>query len=122
MSLAHDLQVSAWQAECQHDLDALLEHFHEQAVFHPAGGAPQIGHAAIRAMTEEFYRSYPELEIDIVREWGDGEASAAFEFRARLRGVDRERSTLDGICLVEIDDGRFTSVRYYEDAPVPATP
>ncbi len=121
MSRAFDLQSAAWDAECRHDLAALLEYFHPDAVFHPAGGAPQQGHAAIRAMTEDFYRSYPELEIEIAGEWGDGETSAVFEFRAHLTDADGGRSTLDGVCLVNIEGERFTSVRYYEDAPVAAT-
>jgi ketosteroid isomerase-like protein len=119
MTLARDLQESAWDAECRRDLDALLGHFHPDATFHPAGGPAQKGHAAIRAMTEEFYRAYPELEIDILGEWGRGESSAVFEFRARLVDTAGARSTLEGVCLVEIEDGAFTAVRYYEDAPVP---
>jgi len=121
MSLARDLQASAWDAECRRDVDAVLAHFHPDATFHPAGAPAQQGHAAIRDMTEDFYRSYPELEIDIVDEWGHGDSSAVFEFRAHLRDNEGNRSTLDGVCLVEIGDGTFTSVRYYEDAPVPVT-
>lgn len=120
MSRVRDLQVAAWEAECRHDLESLLAYFHPDAVFHPAGGLPQQGHAAIRAMTEEFYRSYPSLGIDVLDEWGDGETAAAFEFRAHLTAVDGARSTLDGICLVRIEGDQFVSVRYYEDAPVPA--
>ena len=121
MSLARDLQASAWDAECRRDLDALLSHFHPDAVFHPAGAPAQQGHAAIRTMTEDFYGSYPELAIDILDEWGDGESSAIFEFQAHLTDLEGGKSTLDGVCLVEIEDGAFTSVRYYEDAPVPVT-
>lgn len=118
MTTVHALQASAWDAECRHDLDTLLGHFAPEAVFHPAGGAPQTGHAAIRAMTEEFYAAYPDLSIEVRREWTD-ETSGAFEFRAHLVDTQGARSTLDGICLVEVAEGRFTSVRYYEDAPVP---
>lgn len=120
MSKARDLQVSAWNAECRRDLETLLGHFHPDAVFHPAGGAPQRGHTAIRSMTEEFYRSYPELDIDILGEWSRGDSAAVFEFRAHLTDATGSRSTLDGVCLVEIADGVFTSVRYYEDAPIAA--
>jgi ketosteroid isomerase-like protein len=121
MSLARDLQASVWDAECQRDVEAVLSHFHPDATFHPAGAPARRGHAAIRDMTEDFYRSYPELEIDILGEWSRGDSLAVFEFRARLLDNDGNRSTLDGVCLVEIKDGAFTSVRYYEDAPVPVT-
>ncbi|MGL4256330.1 MAG: nuclear transport factor 2 family protein [Microbacterium sp.] len=119
MTSTRELQESAWDAECRRDLDALLEYFHPDAVFHPAGGAPQQGHAAIRAMTEDFYRSFPGLEIDILNQWDRGESAAIFEFRAHLTDTEGGRSTLDGVCAVEIAEGVFTAVRYYEDAPVP---
>lgn len=118
MTRARDLQIAAWDAECRHDLVALLGFFQPDAVFHPAGGPPQQGHAAIQAMTEDFYGSYPELQIEVLGEWGDGEASAVFEFRAHLTAADGEHSILDGVCVVHIDGDRFASVRYYEDAPV----
>lgn len=121
MSLARDLQASAWDAECRRDVDAVLAHFHPDATFHPAGAPPRQGHAAIRELTEDFYRSFPELEIDILNEWDRGDSSAVFEFRARLKDTEGNCSILDGVCLVEIEDGTFTSVRYYEDAPVLVT-
>lgn len=120
MSSVRALQESAWDAECRHDLDALLDHFHPDATFHPYGGAPQRGHAAIRSMTEDFYRSFPELAIDLLSERGNGESSAAFEFRAKLTDTEGKRFDLDGVILVEVEDGKFTFVRYYEEAPVPA--
>lgn len=119
MSLARDLQASAWDAECRHDIDTLLRHFLPDATFHASGQPPKRGHDAIREMTEDFYRSFPELEVEILDEWGDGETSAVFEFRAHLKDPDGERFTLQGVILVEIEDGKFSAVRYYEDAPVP---
>jgi ketosteroid isomerase-like protein len=119
MSSARDLQASAWDAECRRDLDALLDHFQPDAVFHPYGGAPQRGHAAIRKMTEDFYEAFPVLDIDILGEWGNGDSAAAFEFRAKLTDSEGKRFDLDGVILVEIEDGKFTFVRYYEEAPVP---
>ena len=119
MSLARELQTSAWKAECERDIDTLLTHFHPEATFQPAGAAIQKGHAAIRQLTEDFYSAYPELEVELLTEWGD-DSSAVFEFRAHLKDNDGNRSTLDGVCLVEIRDGLFTAVRYYEDAPTAA--
>ena len=121
MTLAHDLQAAAWDAECRRDVDAVLRHFHSEATFRPAGAPARRGHAAIRELTETFYRAYADLQIDILNEWNRGDSSAVFEFRARLVDNDGNHSTLDGVCLVDIEDGAFTAVRYYEDAPVPAT-
>jgi ketosteroid isomerase-like protein len=119
MSLARDLQASAWDAECRHDIDALLSHFHPDATFHASGQEPRTGHAAIRALTEDFYRSFPELQVEILNEWGDGETSAVIEFRAVLRDPEGVPFALQGVNLVEIRDGKFVSVRSYEEAPAP---
>lgn len=120
MSSVRALQESAWDAECRRDLDALLDHFQPDAMFYAYGQPPQQGHAAIRKLTEDFYASFPELEIDVLGGWTDGDSSGAFEFLARLKDADGQRFTLKGVILVEVEDGKFTSVRYYEEAPVPA--
>ena len=120
MSAARALQESAWDAECRHDLEGLLDHFQPDATFYAYGQPPQRGHDAIRRLTEDFYRSFPELAIDVLGEWTNGESSAAFEFRAHLKDPDGQRFTLQGVILVDIEDGKFRTVRYYEEAPVSA--
>ena len=117
MSLARDLQASAWDAECRHDLDGLLDHFQPDATFHASGRPAIQGHAAIRRLTEDFYRSYPELEVEILGEWGDGLTSAVIEFRAHLTDPEGKRFALQGVNVVRIEDGRFTTVRSYEESP-----
>jgi ketosteroid isomerase-like protein len=121
MSFARDLQASAWDAECRHDLDGLLSHLLPDATFHASGQRATQGHDAIRALTEDFYRSFPELEVDILGEWGDGETSAVIEFRAHLKDPDGHRFALQGVNVVEIEDGKFKTVRSYEEAPAPVT-
>ncbi len=119
MSAITELQASAWEAERQHDLDGLLEHFHPDATFHQSDGDKFSGHDAIRAMTEDFYREFPDFQIEILREFGDGERSAAIEFRVTLTDPDGEVSVMQGVQLVEVEDGKFKSVRGYEEQPVP---
>jgi len=121
MSFARDLQASAWDAECRHDLDGLLSHFLPDATFHASGQAAVKGHAAIRTLTEDFYRSFPELEVEILAEYGDGQTSAVIEFRARLKDPDGNRFALQGVNLVEILKGKFKTVRSYEESPVAVT-
>lgn len=121
MSFARDLQASVWDAECRHDLEGLLSHFHPDATFHASGQPAKRGHDAIRELTEDFYRSFPELEIDILGEWGNGETSAVIEFRAHLRDPDGARFAVQGVNVVEIEDGKFKTVRSYEEAPTPVT-
>lgn len=119
MSFARDLQASVWDAECRHDIDGLLSHFHPDATFHAGGKSLMEGHAGIREMTEDFWRDFPELEVDILRDWGNGETSAVIEFRARMTDPNGNRFALQGVNIVEIEDGKFKTVRSYEEAPAP---
>jgi ketosteroid isomerase-like protein len=121
MSTISQLQASAWDAECRHELDALLDHFHPDATFHQSDGDTYRGHPEIRAMTEQFYREFPVCQVEILREYGDGETSAALEFRATLTDPEGNVSVLQGVQLVEVEDGKFRSVRGYEEKPVPVT-
>jgi uncharacterized protein (TIGR02246 family) len=121
MSAISELQASAWEAECRHDLDGLLDHFHPDATFHQSDGDTYSGHDAIRAMTEQFYSEFPDCKVEILAEYGNGESSAAIEFRATLTDADGDVSVLQGVQLVEVEDGRFKSVRGYEEKPVPVT-
>lgn len=120
MSFISELQASAWAAECGHDLDALLDHFAPDATFHQSNGKVYQGHTAIRTMTEKFLRQYPDCKVEILREYGNGQTSAAIEFRATMTDVNGLVSVLQGVQLVEVQDGKFTSVRGYEEQPVPA--
>jgi ketosteroid isomerase-like protein len=121
MSFARDLQAAVWDAECRHDLDGLLSHFHHDATFHASGKPVMRGHDGIRAMTEDFFRDFPELEVDILGEWGNGETSAVIEFRARMKDPDGNRFALQGVNVIEIENGKFKTVRSYEEAPAPVS-
>jgi ketosteroid isomerase-like protein len=119
MSIVSELQASAWDAECRHDFDALLDHFLPDATFHASGSHEKRGHAEIRALTEDFCREYPGCKVEILREYGNGETSAAIEFRATLTDTQGKVSVLHGVQLVEVEDGKFKSIRGYEEQPVP---
>lgn len=121
MTFARDLQASVWDAECRHDMDALLSYFHSDATFHASGKPVMKGHDGIREMTADFFRAFPELEVDILNEWGDGETSAVIEFRARMKDPEGNRFALQGVNVVQIKDGKFKTVRSYEEAPAPVT-
>ena len=118
MSKIRDLQDAAWEAECGHDLDGLMAYFTDDATFHQSNGEMYRGQDEIRAMTEQFYAEYPGCETEILREFGDGETSAALEFRATLTDPDGKVSVLYGVQLIEVEDDKFKSVRGYEENPV----
>jgi len=122
MSAIRDLQASAWEAECRHDLDGLLDHFLPEATFHQSNSHKvSRGHDAIRELTENFLREYPECKVDILSEYGDGEQRAAIEFRATITDTEGVVSVLQGVQLIEVEDGKFKSIRGYEEAPVPVS-
>ena len=60
---------------------------------------------------------YPGLTVDIVREFPLGTRSA-LEFDAWLTDRAGTRFRIRGVNVVEVRDGRFVSVRSYEDPPM----
>jgi ketosteroid isomerase-like protein len=112
-----EVSESYWDAECRRDIDAVLEHYHPDGVYEDAGGRHE-GLEAIRRAYEASARAYPGLEVTIV---GDVTAGprGALEFVATLVDAAGVRSVIRGVNLVEVHDGRFRSVRSYEDPPRP---
>jgi ketosteroid isomerase-like protein len=113
-----DVSRSYWAAECRRDLDAVMEHYHDDAAYEEASGA-RLGHDDIRAGYAEHMRLYPSLEVEIVQEFPRGEWSA-IEFDAVVTDPAGVRSRIRGVNVVHVRDGRFLAVRSYEDPPVPA--
>ena len=92
MRTPREVSESYWAAECRRDVDAVMAHYHADATYQDAGGLLR-GHAEIRQFYEASARDYPGLEVTILREFpGSADASA-------------------------VRDGKFTSVRCYEDPP-----
>lgn len=118
MSAVRQLQESAWAAECRHDLDALMEHFTPDATFHATGSYAKRGHDKIRELTEDFLREFPQVEVEVLSDYGNGETSAAIEFRATVVNTAGETFVIQGVQLVEVENGKFKSVRGYEEQPV----
>ncbi len=108
---------SYWAAECRRDVDAILEHYHPNATYEDAGGL-RSGHEEIRRMYAEHARLFPTLEVEIRREVPSGNRSA-IEFDARLVDGAGARFRIRGVNVVEVRDGRFASVRSYEDPLAP---
>lgn len=106
---------SYWAAECRRDIDAVIDHYHADATYEDPSGQ-YSGHKAIRAAYEKSAREYPGLEVEIVREFPLGNRSA-LEFEAFLIDPAGRRHLVRGVNLVHVSDGRFVSVRSYEDVP-----
>lgn len=105
---------SYWDAETKRDLDAVMEHYHEDAVLW-AGPASFSGHAEIRSFYEQSAAEYPGIErVTITRDITNGN-EAAVEWESVMIDPAGERHPLRGTNLVVIEDGRFREVHSYYD-------
>ena len=125
MRTPRDVSESYWAAECRRDIDAVMAHYHPDATYQDAGGLLR-GHAEIRGFYEGSARDYPGLEVTITREFpgsptAAGDASA-LEVYAVLTDHAGQRFQIHGLNVMTVRDGKFTSVRCYEDPLMPETP
>lgn len=112
-----ELSESYWAAECRRDIDAVMEHYHEDGTYEGPDGLRR-GRGEIRPGYEEHMRLYPGLEVEIVREFPAGDWSA-LEFDAVFIDHAGQRFGVKGVNVVHVRDGKFVSVRSYEDSPSP---
>jgi ketosteroid isomerase-like protein len=110
-----DVSESYWAAECRRDVDAVLTHYHDDAVYEDGSGRYE-GLAAIRRFYEGSASAYPGLELTIVSEIAAGD-TGALGFEAILTDTDGHRWLIRGVNLVTVRDGHFVAVRSYEDPP-----
>ena len=116
MRTPREVSESYWAAECRRDIDAVMAHYHDDASYEDAGSL-RPGATEVRAAYELSARDYPGLEVTIVREFTAGEDASALEFDAVLIDHDEQRFRVRGVNVVEVRDGKFVSVRSYEDQP-----
>ena len=120
MKTPREIAESYWNAECARDLDAVLQHYHPEAVVYPPSGPPFRGRDEIASFYVEEMRDYPGLEVDIVHEVANGD-EAALEWEAVLTNHEGVRHPFRGVNVVRTDGAMFTSVRAYFD-PASITP
>jgi ketosteroid isomerase-like protein len=112
-----EVSQSYWEAECRRDIDAVMAHYHLDGTYEGPDGFRR-GHAEIRAGYDEHVHLYPGLEVEIVQEFPRGDWSA-IEFDAAFVDHAGKRYRVRGVNVVHVRDGKFVSVRSYEDAPAP---
>jgi ketosteroid isomerase-like protein len=105
---------SYWRAECARDIEAVMEHYHEDAEFRP-GSQVLRGHAEIRSFYEDSVARFPRLENHIAHHIEVGD-EGVFEWEAVLTDVGGTRLELNGVNVVRVNDGKFSSVHAYFDA------
>jgi ketosteroid isomerase-like protein len=116
MRTPYEVSESYWAAECRRDIDAVMAHYHPDATYEDGGGMRR-GHAEIRQAYEDSARDWPGLEVRIVREFVNSPDTSGLEFDAVLIDAAGRRHRIRGVNVVLVRDGRFVSVRSYEDAP-----
>ncbi len=118
MPTPREVSESYWAAECRRDIDAVMAHYHPDATYEDSGGLRQ-GHAEVREAYEDSARAYPGLEVHILREFTGTAESSGLEFYAVLIDPAGRRLKVRGVNVVAVRDGKFVSVRSYEDPPTP---
>lgn len=118
MSSAYNVSDAYWAAECRRDIDAVMGYYHPDASYEDSGGLRR-GHAEIRRAYEESAAAYPGLEVRIVREYVAAPDRSGLEFDATLIDAEGRRFRVRGINAVVVRDGKFVSVRSFEDPPSP---
>ena len=64
-------------------------------------------------------RAYPGLEVTILGDYVAGPDRSGLEFDAVLIDPEGTRFRVRGVNVVVVRDGKFVSVRSYEDPPTP---
>jgi ketosteroid isomerase-like protein len=120
MQTPREVSESYWAAECRRDVDGVMAHYHADGTYQDGGGLRR-GTAEIRKAYEDSARDYPGLEVTIVREFVATPDCSALEYDAVLIDHAGLRLRVVGVNVVVVRDGKFVSVRSYEDAPAPET-
>jgi ketosteroid isomerase-like protein len=116
MRTPREVSESYWAAECRRDIDAVMAHYHPDATYEDSGGLRR-GHAEVREAYVDSARAYPGLKVEIVREFTATPESSGLEFSAVLIDAAGRRFRVRGVNVVVVRDGKFVSVRSYEDPP-----
>ena len=114
MSDLLDRAKSYWQAEADRDLDAILDHFHENAVF-IAPTMTLSGRNEIRRYYEGVMENFGSVDVTVENSVEQGD-QVAVEWRAVL-GDGEDRRVVLGCNVFTIVRGRFSKLRVYFNAP-----
>ncbi len=113
-----EVSEAYWAAECRRDVDAVMEFYHPDATYEDSGGLRR-GHAEVRQAYEDSAQAYPGLEVRILREFTAAPDTSGLEFYAVLIDSAGRRFKVLGVNVVSVRDGKFSSVRSFEDPPTP---
>ncbi len=127
MASAKEVVQRAWHAYAQHDLDAVLEAYAEDAVLTVPGAPPAEGRAAIRQTWGSFLTAFPDDSPKIERIVGEGD-TVVIEFSSSgthsgplaLPSGETLPATgrtveISGISITDVRNGRIRRETFYWD-------
>src|SRR5215475_5565972 len=107
--------MAYWADECARDLDRLMTHFTTDAeVVTPEGTFR--GHTAVASLYKKSFDSFPGLTVDVKAAFA-GRGAHCFEYSAVLSDIANDRWLIEGINLMQLEDGLISRLRSFEDAP-----
>ncbi len=112
MATAESISRSYWNAEMARDLEDVMSHYRDDAVFEAPG--VRLEGPEIRRFYEESFKAFAKLEHEVRRVMGD-DRLACLEWRAALTDYSGRRREFSGVNIAEVDGERFISVRAYFD-------
>lgn len=104
---------SYFAAEMTRDVDAIMAHFSEDAVFTSPVDVRR-GHDEIRPFYEDAGERFPSLKVTI-RTGFDNGVEALAEWEAVLDGPGRPQLVLNGVNVAKVVDGKIVDCRSYYD-------
>lgn len=104
---------SYFAAEMTRDVDAIMAHFSEEAVFTSPVDVRR-GHDEIRPFYVDAGERFPSLHVTI-RTGFDNGVEAVAEWEAVLEGPDRPKLVLNGVNVAKVVDGKIVDCRSYYD-------
>ena len=104
---------SYFAAEETRDVDAIMEHFSEDAVFTSPVDVRR-GLDEIRPFYEDARERFPSLKVTI-RTGFDNGVEAVAEWEAVLNGPGRPELVLNGVNVAKVIDGKIVDCRSYYD-------
>lgn len=109
-----EIARSYWDAEAGRDIDRVLEHFAENAVW-IGPGLELHGHEEIKRYYLPSFERFPLLEVDVVQVFGSDD-HAALEWSAAFRTHEAaDPVPLRGVNLMRGDGQHITELRAYFD-------
>jgi limonene-1,2-epoxide hydrolase len=104
--------MAAWE---RGDINEMLDHFAEDAIYHPVSFEPAVGKAAIRKLISEWLTFMKVLSAEVHLQVTDGKT--VMNERTERYLMNSQEVTTPVASVFEVKGGLITAWREYYDAP-----